>query len=146
MTSRKKETRSVYLAFEFERDASRRTGFIADACKRSEFALVDRSLPAAQHSARWRQEALARIQDSHVVIVLLGQDTQNAPGVEDELSLAGQARCPVVQLMPQHQNYGLVSENGAVCLYQWTRVDAMLRDPRSFVNNPANRGKQSLSR
>ena len=146
MASRKQGTRSVYLAFEFDRDASRRKGFIADADKYSEFNLVDRSLPAAQHSSQWRQEAFARIQDSEVVIVLLGDNTQNAPGVKDELSLAGEAKCPVVQLMPQHENYGLVSKRGAVCLYRWPLVNAMLRDPQAFANDPANRGKRSLSR
>ena len=50
---------------------------------------------------RWRQTAKERIRSSHVVIVLLGPDTHNAPGVKDELSLAGEVRCPVVQLMPQ---------------------------------------------
>ena len=33
----------------------------------------------------------------------------------DELSLAGEVRCPVVQLLPRDTNYGLVAKYGAVC-------------------------------
>ena len=78
---------------------------------------------------------------SDVVIVLLGPDTQNAPGVKDELSLAGEVGCPVVQLMPQGQNYGLVAKNGTVCKYRWKDVNQMLREPRTFATASANRGK-----
>ena len=85
--------------------------------------------------------ARERIGASHVVIVLLGPDTQNAPGVKDELSLAGEARCPVVQLMPQDKNYGLVAKNGAVCEYKWDTINQMLRDSKAFAEAAMNRGK-----
>ncbi len=130
--------RSVYLAFEFERDAHRRKAFIHQAKTLCDFELLDKSLPAAEHNSVWQRRVLPRIQASDVVIVLLGRDTHNSPGVLDELSLAGQVRCPVVQLMPQHCNYGLVSENGTVCIYRWKRINEMLRDPLAFANNPAN--------
>ena len=78
---------------------------------------------------------------SDVVIVLLGTDTHNAPGVKDELSLAGEVSCPIVQLMPQGQNYGLVGKSRAVCGYKWTAINQMLRDPGTFAKSSANRGK-----
>ncbi len=138
---RNKASRSVFLSFEFEKDGGRRTAFIGDAREHCEFALKDRSLPAARHDDRWRTEVRQRMSESDVVIVLLGPDTQNAPGVEDELSLAGQVKCPVVQLMPQGQNYGLVAKNRAVCKYKWRLVNEMLRDPAAFAKSPENRGK-----
>ena len=98
-------------------------------------------MPSAQHDENWRQTAKERIRSSHVVIVLLGPDTQNAPGVKDELSLAGEVRCPVVQLMPQDKNYGLVAKNGAVCEYRWDTINRMLRDPKMFATAAENRGK-----
>ena len=81
------------------------------------------------------------MQKSDVVIVLLGQDTHNARGVEIELSLAGEVKCPVVQLRPQGKNYGLVAGSQAVCEYKWERINKMLRDPKAYADNPANRGK-----
>ena len=138
---KRKESRRVFLSFEFTRDGSRRGTFISDAKQQCDFALIDKSLPAPEHSNEWRQEVKERMKTCHVVIVLLGSDTYNAPGVKDELSLAGQVGCPVVQLMPQGQNYGLVAKNGAVCTYKWTMVNKMLKDPKAFANDPANRGK-----
>ena len=81
------------------------------------------------------------MKDSDVVIVLLGPDTHNAPGVKDELSLAGEVGCPVVQLMPQSRNYGLVAQHGTVCEYKWTRINQMLLTPKSFTESTAIRGK-----
>lgn len=133
--------RSVFLSFEFEKDADRRGTFIGLARKHCEFEIVDNSLPSAQHDKEWRQKAKGGIRSSHVVIVLLGPDTQNAPGVKDELSLAGEVGCPVVQLMPQDKNYGLVAKNGAVCEYRWDTINRMLRDPKAFATAAENRGK-----
>ena len=139
--SSRKQRRSVFLSFEFEKDAERRKAFVGQASVDCEFAIVDKSLPRAQHDERWRREARERIEASDVVIVLLGPNTHNAPGVKDELSLAGEVRCPVVQLMPRNRNYGLVAKNGAVCEYRWTTINQMLKDPRAFAGNPVNRGK-----
>ena len=134
-----KKRQPVFLSFEFEKDAGRRGTFIGLARKHCEFAIIDKSLPSAQHDENWRQTAKERIRSSHVVIVLLGPDTHNAPGVKDELSLAGEVRCPVVQLMPQEKSYGLVAKNGAVCEYKWDTINRMLRNPRSFAEAPINR-------
>ena len=136
-----KKSRPVFLSFEFERDAGRRGTFIGLARKHCEFSIIDKSLPSAQHGDKWRQTAKERIRSSHVVIVLLGPDTQTAPGVKDELSLAGEVGCPIVQLMPQNKNYGLFAKNGAVCEYKWDTINRMLRDPKTFANAAENRGK-----
>ena len=137
----RKETRRVFLSFEFTKDAGRRDAFIADAKQHCDFDLIDKSLPAAEHSDEWRQAVKKRMKTCHVVIVLLGPDTHNAPGVKDELSLAGEVGCPAVQLMPKGKNYGLVAKNGAVCKYRWVMVNKMLGNPKAFANDPANRGK-----
>ena len=134
-----KKRRPVFLSFEFEKDAGRRGTSIGEAKKHCEFAIIDKSLPSAQHDERWRQMARERIGASHVVIVLLGPDSHNAPGVKDELSLAGEFRCPVVQLMPQDKNYGLVAKDRAVCEYKWDTINRMLRDPKAFADAAMNR-------
>ena len=134
-------SRSVFLSFEFEKDAGRRSNFIGQAMKHCEFSLKDTSLPTAKHDEKWRRDVKERMKVSDVVIVLLGHDTHNAPGVKDELSLAGEVGCPVIQLMPQGQNYGLVGRYRAVCRYKWTAVNRMLRDPGTFAKSSSNRGK-----
>ncbi len=136
-----KASRSVFLSFEFEKDAGRRGAFMGQAKKHCKFALKDKSLPAAEHDDKWRRDVKERMKVSDVVIVLLGPDTHNAPGVKDELSLAGEVGCPVVQLMPQGQNYGLVGKYRAVCGYKWTALNEMLQDPGTFAKSSSNRGK-----
>ena len=136
-----KERRSIFLSFEFEKDASRPRAYIGQAEEHCDFALTDKSLPEADHSDRWRRDAKRRIEASDVVIVLLGPDTHNAPGVKDELSLAGEVGCPVVQLMPQDKTYGLVAKNRAVCDYKWDTINLMLRDPKAFAGAEISSGK-----
>ena len=135
------QSRSVFLSFEFEKDAGRRGAFFHQAGLHCEYVLQDKSLPAAQHDEGWRKQVKNRMEVSDVVIVMLGPDTQNAPGVKDELGLAGEVGCPVVQLMPQGKNYGLVAKNQAVCNYKWPLINQMLRDPNAFAKSPANKGK-----
>ena len=138
---KRKELRSIFLSFEFEKDAGRRGGFIGQARKHCAFTVKDMSLPAAEHDDKWRGDVKERMKGSDIVIVLLGPDTHNAPGVKDELSLAGEVGCPVVQLMPQGQNYGLVGRYRAVCRYRWTAINQMLQDPGTFAKSSGNRGK-----
>lgn len=134
-----RQTRRIYLAFEFEKDAPRRATFISQSRLYCQYYIKDLSLPSAVHDSRWQREALKRIKASDVVIIILGPDTHNAPGVHDELSIAGQARCPVVQLMPQKQRYGLVGRHVPVCVYRWVRINEMLNDPSAYgVKNSEN--------
>ena len=139
MSSNLLNVRSVYLAFEFDRDAHRRDAFIAQAARHCDFVLNDRSMPEAAHSERWRREASERIRSSDVVIVLLGSDTHNAPGVRDELNLARQWRRPIVQLMPQRYDYGLVSDDIPVCRSKWVRINKMLSNPGAFSGSNSAR-------
>ena len=125
--------RRVYFAFEFERDAQRRRTFLTQAALHCRYRIDDRSLPAAVHDASWQREARRRMLPVQVVIVLLGPDTHNAPGVLDELSLARQLAKPVVQLMPRERTYGLLTQHVPVCPYRWTHINAMLHDPQAFV-------------
>ena len=136
-----KASRSVFLSYEFDKDAGRRGTFTGQARQHCEFVLNDKSLLATKHDDKWRRDVKERMKVSDVVIVLLGPDTHSAPGVKDELSLAGEVSCPVVQLMPQGQNYGLVGRYRAVCEYKWTDINQMLRDPTTFAKSSANRGK-----
>ena len=134
MSTTEGSLRRVYFAFEFEKDAPRRRAFLHQASSNSMYAIDDLSLPAAVHDASWQREARKRISSAEVVIVLLGPDTHNAPGVLDELSLAGQLGRPVVQLMPRRRKYGLPTRRAPMCPYHWAVVNRMLEDPQAFVN------------
>jgi hypothetical protein len=130
-----RDRRRVYLAFEFEKDAQRRNLFIRQAQDHCDYQLEDYSLPAAIHDKRWQGEARKLIQQCSVLIVLLGQDTHSSQGVNDEVSIAANLGCPIVQLMPQHNQYGTISDNFPVIRYRWNRLNEMLRDPKTFIQN-----------
>ena len=134
MSTTKGSLRRVYFAFEFEKDAPRRRAFLHQASSHSMYEIDDLSLSAAVHDASWQREARKRISSVGVVIVLLGPDTHNAPGVLDELSLAGQLGRPVVQLMPRRQKYELPTRRAPMCPYRWAVINRMLKDPQAFVN------------
>ena len=51
---RNKASRSVFLSFEFEKDAGIRKNFLHQAGMYSDFVLRDKSLPAAEHDEKWR--------------------------------------------------------------------------------------------
>ena len=55
-----KQNRSVFLSFEFEKDAGRQRAFLSEAKEHCEFAIIDKSLPSAEHDDTWRREAKAR--------------------------------------------------------------------------------------
>jgi hypothetical protein len=128
-----KRTKRVYLAFEFGKDAIRRDLFIQQAGMYCEYLIEDKSIPAAIHDKRWQKEARQRIRESDLVLVLLGQDTHNAPGVKDEVSLAKQEKRPLVQLMPQGQKYGEVGEKIPVLTNKWKHIDDLLNNPREYI-------------
>ena len=125
-------TRRIYFAFEFDKDAHRRSTFLADAANHCHYCIEDVSLPAARHNSMWRREAKDRILSAALVLVLLGPDTHNAPGVLDELSLAGEVTRAVIQLQPKHKEHGLVSRRAPICPYRWTAINDMLRDPDAY--------------
>ena len=136
--SRSRPWRSVYFAFEFEKDSSRRHTFLSQAELHSHYRIDDRSLPAAIHDASWQREAGRRMLSVQVVIVLLGPDTHNAPGVLDELSLAGQLGKPVIQLMPRGKTYGMPTRHAPVCSHRWIHINSMLEDPLAFINDKSH--------
>jgi hypothetical protein len=128
-----KEIRKVYLAFEFDKDAHRRLQFLSQANLHCHFRLNDLSLPTAVHDSKWQHVAVSRILQSDIVLILLGPDTHNAPGVRDEISLAGQSNRPMFQLMPQKRVYGIVSKHIPSIRFKWLTLNVILTNPREAL-------------
>jgi hypothetical protein len=125
----RRPVRRIYFAFDYTKDAWRRTTFLDQAETLAECEIIDVSLPRAVHDSRWQREAQSRIRSSDLVIVLLGEDTHSAPGVLDEISLAGQENRPVVQLMPKSRNYGTIGKTSRLCKYSWRYINQILDSP-----------------
>ena len=124
----KKQVR-VFLSFEFGRDNELHYNFYSQAKCHSKYEIIDESLNEQYHpDAHWLNKARAQIKKSDIVIVMLGQDTHNATGVEKEVGEAHQLGKPMFQVCPQRRTHGEVRGAGKVVPWKWKRINAMIAE------------------
>ena len=121
----------VSLSFEFDRDADLYRNFLQQADRGdSDHVFEDYSLNEAYqpHNDKWKIKARKQIGLSDIVIVLLGDDTDNAPGVEVEMTLKNQLYKPGFQIRPTTRTSGSVKGGGDVIPWNWTQIDAKITE------------------
>ena len=120
----------VFFSFEFDKDKKLRGDFFAQAKDESDHAIRNYSLnethPPKDDS--WKVQAEDHIRRSKVVIVVVGQDTHNAPGVKEEVEIAERLDKPIFQIQPQKQNYGGLDEAGEIIPWKWDKIDAKINE------------------
>ena len=122
----------VFVSFEFERDSGLKDSFIEQAGQYdSLFTIKDTSLKGPYHEAVWVGAAQEAIDRSDAVIVLVGPDTHNAPGVLQEVKMAKRLNKPIFQIRPQGKAYGGVRGAGEIHSWRWKPI-------RSFLGNLTN--------
>ena len=107
-----------FLSFEYKRDLKLRGSFFQQAQRGDScHDLEDYSLnePYRPHNNSWKKKARKLIDLSDIVIVFLGDDTHNAPGVEIEMTFNPQFGGPGLQIRPKPRTSGAVK--GAVVVY-----------------------------
>ena len=121
----------VFLSFEFDRDADLYRNFFqqagrGDSCHEIE----DCSLNEAYrpHDESWKKKARKQIGLSEIVIVVLGDDTHNAPGVEIEMTIKNQLGRPGFQIRPTTRTSGPVKGAGDVVPWDWKKIDAKISE------------------
>ena len=121
----------VFLSFEFDRDADLHRNFFQQA-RRGDSChdLEDYSLNEAYrpHDESWKKKARKQIDLSDIVIVALGDDTHNAPGVEIEMTIKNQLGKPGCQILPTTRTSGPVSGAGDVVPWDWKKIDAKISE------------------
>jgi len=60
------------------------------------------------------------------VIVVVGKDTHNAPGVKEEASIAKHLDKPILRIHPQRSNYGGLDSVGELIPWKWEKIDAKI--------------------
>lgn len=114
----------VFLSFEFDKDEKHHRNFYEQAKKQSCYAIRDYSMNEAYRpDERWLNKARKLICECDIVIVLVGQATHNAPGVEKEVTIANQEGKPIFQIRPQGKTWGEVKGAGDLIPWKWPRVD-----------------------
>ena len=118
----------VFFSFEFDRDKELYGSFFAQAKHQSRHAIRNYSLdekhPPTDDS--WKADAENKIAQCDIVIIVVGQDTHNAPGVKVEKEIAKRLGKCVFQIQPQKQNYGGVDGAGEIIPWKWDQIDAKI--------------------
>ena len=114
----------VFLSFEFDKDDNLRNSFYEQAKNLSPHRLVNCSLNEAYPDQQWKDKALSAIKGCDIVIVLIGQDTHNAPGVKTEVDIARRLGKPVLQVVPQRRPYNGLPDVTERIRWRWKLIDA----------------------
>ena len=116
----------VFVSFEFDKDEELHRNFYKQAKKHSRHDIQDVSLNERRPSTEWLKHAKGQIIKSDAVVVILGQDTHNAPGVEKEVTIANQLGKPMFQIRPQTRTSGAVKGVNKMIRWKWKRIDAAI--------------------
>ena len=116
----------VFVSFEFDKDEELHRNFYKQAKKHSRHDIQDVSLNERRPSTEWLKHTKGQIIKSDVVVVILGQDTHNAPGVEKEVTIANQLGKPMFQIRPQTRTSGAVKGVKKMIRWKWKRIDAAI--------------------
>ena len=95
----------IFASFEFDKDRRRRNEFFGEAKTRTNHRVVNSSLREAYPDDKWKKKASDAIRKCNVVIVLIGHDTHNAPGVIVETDMARGHGIPVFQIVKSGKPY-----------------------------------------
>ena len=125
----KKGKVGVFLSFEFGKDNELHYNFYSQAKQHSEYEVIDESLNEQYHpDAQWLNKARKQIVLSDIVIVVVGEDTHNAPGVEKEVTIANQLKKPMFQIRPRERTASEVRGAGDVIRWNWKTIDAKIAE------------------
>ena len=120
-------TLNVFVSFEFDKDNDLKNNFYRQAKKLSPYRVKNCSLKEAYPSHSWRQRARRAIEQCDAMVILLGEDTQNAPGVKTEIKFARRLKKPIFQVRPKPRPYrkGVVN-GGEVITWRWKGINKKL--------------------
>ena len=119
-------TLNIFVSFEFDKDYELKNSFYEQASEYTQHRIRNCSLNEAYPDESWRRKARAAIGECDVVVVLIGQDTHNAPGVIAETDIACSLNKPIIQIRPQGRPYQGLTRLGAPVTWRWNIIRARL--------------------
>ena len=117
---------NIFVSFEFDKDKDLQNNFYRQAKEETNHRVRDCSLHESYPDEDWKRKARNAIRQCDVVVVLIGQDTQNAPGVIVETDMARSFGKPIIQVKPQHRPYNGLTRLGDPIPWRWSRINAEL--------------------
>lgn len=119
-------TVNIFVSFEFDKDQELQNNFYQQAKTLSPHRIVDCSLPQGYPDKEWKDKAEKAIRQCDVVIILIGKDTHNAPGVKEEIKIARRLNKPVIQIRPRRRPQTGVPSVKKPIPWKWKRINAAL--------------------
>ena len=119
-------TLNIFVSFEFDKDDELKCNFYKQAREHTNHRIKNCSLNEAYPDEVWKNKARNAIRECDVVLVLIGEDTHNAPGVIVETDMARSLRKPIIQIRPQGRPYQGLTRLDAPLPWRWTRINARL--------------------
>ena len=125
---RRQGGKRIFVSFEYDRDHSTALNLTNTAKGRGYpapiFDLSLRERYTAANSA-WVPKARSMIQKCQLLVVILGQDTHNAPGVKREIQLAKELGKQIVQIRRKGTGWGPHSllEDKPLIDWNWSEID-----------------------
>ena len=113
----------IFISFEFDKDKDLKSNFVRQARDYTPHRVEDCSLREAYPDSEWKDKASKSIRRCDLVIVLVGQDTHNAPGVRTEIDIARGLGKPVFQVVPQGRPYDGLSDVEDRIRWKWKKVN-----------------------
>ena len=119
-------TLNIFVSFEFDQDRDLQNNFYRQAEEETEHRIRDCSLHESYPDEAWRDKARNAIRPCDVVVVLIGEDTHNAPGVIVETDIARSLNKPIIQVRPQHRPYSGLTRLDEPIPWRWRRINTEL--------------------
>ncbi len=117
---------NMFVSFEFDKDNELKTQFYQQAQKLTQHRVRNCSLNESYPDQCWKNKAKKSISECDVVIVLIGQDTHNAPGVIVETDIARSLNKPIIQIRPQPRSYKGLTRLDDPIPWKWPTINASL--------------------
>ena len=117
----------VFVSFDFRADNDLRGSFMEQAGRQdSPFSISDVSLHEGYRSSEWVSKAQRAIEECDVFVVLLGNNTHQAPGVLTEVKIARGLKKRRFQLRPKDRNPKPVNGGGPTVKWDWPNLQRAL--------------------
>ncbi len=117
-------TLNIFVSFEFNKDKDLQNSFYEQARTLTQHRVRDCSLHETYPDENWKNKARKAIGRCDVVIVLIGQDTHNSPGIIVETDMARSLDKPIIQVRPQGRSYQGVTRLREPIPWKWSRINA----------------------
>ena len=118
----------IFVSFEFDEDSDLKNTFFQQAKEDTSHRILNSSLNEAYPDHEWKDKARSAIRGCDIVIVLVGQDTHNAPGVKTEVEIALRLKKPVLQVVPQGRSYTGVPDLDQSIPWRWKRINQKINE------------------